>query len=62
LENICKEFYNSGNDPEKSLPLQATQVIYPILATFQIPAEFIYLLESEIFNYVEATNKNSNLA
>ncbi|CAG8804975.1 10739_t:CDS:1, partial [Racocetra persica] len=51
LENVWNEFYNSGIDLEKPLQPQATQVIHPILSTFQIPAEFIHLLESEVFNH-----------
>ncbi|CAG8758474.1 15338_t:CDS:1, partial [Dentiscutata heterogama] len=62
LENVWNEFYNSGIDLEKPLQPQATQVIYLILTSFQIPAEFIHLLESEVFNHGEATNKNSNSA
>ncbi|CAG8619889.1 19720_t:CDS:2, partial [Gigaspora rosea] len=58
LENIWSELYNS----ERSLPPQTTQIIHPILTTFQIPAEFIDLLESEIFDHTKPTNKNSDLA
>ncbi|CAG8569277.1 928_t:CDS:1, partial [Dentiscutata heterogama] len=58
LENIWSELYNS----ERLLLPQTTQIIHLILTTFQIPAEFIDLLESEIFDYTKPTNKNSDLA
>ncbi|CAG8483922.1 34561_t:CDS:2 [Gigaspora margarita] len=52
LENIWNELYKDdmSTESEKLLPLQTTQTIHPILNNFQIPAEFINLLESEIFD------------
>ncbi|CAG8773799.1 21497_t:CDS:2 [Gigaspora margarita] len=58
------ELYNCDTiiNSERSLSPQTTQAIHPILTTFQIPTEFIDLLESEIFDHVKPTNKNSDLA
>ncbi|CAG8567491.1 42374_t:CDS:2, partial [Gigaspora margarita] len=53
--------YDTSTESEKSLPPQMTQTIYPILNNFQIPAEFINLLELEIFDQAKSKNKNSNL-
>lgn len=63
LENIWNELYNgdTSTESERSLPPQTTQIIHPILNNFQVPAEFINLLESEIFDQAKLENKNSDL-
>ncbi|CAG8615189.1 44390_t:CDS:2, partial [Gigaspora margarita] len=56
------KLYNSDTSTEskRSLLLQITQTIYLILNNFQIPAEFINLLELEIFDQAKFENKNSD--
>ncbi|CAG8802569.1 12630_t:CDS:1, partial [Gigaspora rosea] len=63
LENIWNELYNgdTSTESERLLPPQTTQIIHLILNNFQIPVEFINLLESEIFDQGKFENKNSDL-